>query len=396
MLSIENNTIVYNHLFCQQCGVCQPICPQQAISYSLKENGLSQIAINHDKCILCKKCINICPANTKLSYDNYFEKLLHNKYYLGYNKNELIRKESSSGGCCKTLIIEGLKQRIVDGVYSLKNIDHYPYAEGEFYTQNNIPSYNDIPNSVYHSVMAGKEIHKITKCKRLMVIGTSCQLKAIEKAIKGKYEELIKVCIFCKQQKTLNSTKFMAKIAGTRINDKFAFKAQYRGDGWPGIVRIGTSNLPWDKAALLPFGRRLWTVPGCNICGDPFGLEANADITVMDPWNIRQPNGLGETLITVHSEKGAKIIDSIKQLQLESYKYQDILPALGIKDIKRKQELTFFFKGENCSTKILIAGKAEILQRRFLIHIAEKLPKLPLIFYRIIFRLPDLRNIILK
>lgn len=41
---------------------------------------------------------------------------------------------------------------MVDGVYSLRCSESYPFAEGGgFYTQDNIPQYEEIPNSIYHS-----------------------------------------------------------------------------------------------------------------------------------------------------------------------------------------------------------------------------------------------------
>ena len=63
---------------------------------------------------------------------------------------------------CKTLIIESLKNNLADGVYTLRKTGRYPYAEGEFYTKENIPRYDDIPNSVYHSVLACREVKKNT------------------------------------------------------------------------------------------------------------------------------------------------------------------------------------------------------------------------------------------
>lgn len=93
-----------------------------------------------------------------------------------------------------------------------------------------------------------------------MIVGTSCQLRALEKIAKNKCNELINICIFCKQQKTLDSTRFLAKIIGEKINKDKKFYAQYRGTGWPGIVKINNSSLPWHRAAQLPL------VGGYGLC----------------------------------------------------------------------------------------------------------------------------------
>lgn len=396
MLTIKNNIVSYSYEFCQQCGICIAECPKCAISLQSVNNGLNKIIIDNNKCILCKRCINACPANKEDDFNGYFEEFPPKKYFLGYNSNDKIRKESSSGGVCKTLIIEGLKSGYLDGIYTLKKTDKYPYAEGEFYTKENIPDYCDLPNSIYHSVMACTNINRIEKCNRLMIVGTSCQLRALEKVAKNKCNELIKICIFCKQQKTLDSTRFLAKIIGENINNDNKFYAQYRGTGWPGIVKINNSSLPWHRAAQLPFGRRLWTVPGCDVCGDSFGIESNADMSLMDPWIIRGRNELGETLITIHTEKGLDILRHIPNIVLEDKSYTEVEPALSLKDVWRKQQLVPFFRGEKCENKIIKAGKAEIKQRKILSYIAKNFPKMPILFYRILCKFPDLRNKILK
>lgn len=397
MLNFFDHKIFYSYDKCQQCGLCEAVCPKHAISFEVLDDGTHKVIVDNEKCILCQRCVQCCPANKIENYNDYFKYFPNKQYFLGYNVNNKIRRESSSGGVCKTLIIESLKSNLVDGVYTLGKIDVYPFAEGVFYTQNNIPDYDDIPNSVYHSVMICQNIKKIQKCKRLMLIGTSCQLRAMNEALKGKVEEVINVCIFCKQQKTLNSTRFLAKIMGTTIPKDKNFFVRYRGRGWQGIVQVNKAELSWSRAASIPFGHRLWTIPGCNICGDAFGINSDADFSLMDPWNICQPNDLGETLITVHTDRGKNLLGQIANIKLEPNSFDVVKPALDLKDIWRKQQLVPFFRGEKCSDVIYAAGKAEVRQRKFLCILVETLPRMPIIFYRVLCRLlPDFRNRILK
>lgn len=396
MLKFNNNQVNYNFNLCQQCGACSAICPKNAISYTNRPDGLHDIIIDTNTCVKCGKCINICPANSTADYENYFNNFDSKSYFLGYNKNAQIRKASSSGGVCKTIITESIDKHIIDGVYSLKNCNSFPYASGEYYDSDNRPDYSTLPNSVYHSVMACQNINDIKQFDKLMVVGTACQLRAITNIIGNKCKELIKICIFCKQQKTIESTKFLARIMGTEIPDNYVFSAKYRGQGWPGMVEINNTRLPYSRASLIPFGRRLWTVPGCNICGDPFGILATADTTLMDPWNIEKENDLGKTLVVVHTQKGYELLKKIEGLNLESITYNTACQALSIKDIHRKQLLIPFFLGEKCSLKINMAGKAEQFQRTYLKFIINLLPKMPILAYRILYKIPDLRNLILK
>lgn len=185
MLKLIDNQIKYSFDFCQQCGACRYVCPTNAIAFQRVDNGLKKIIIDSEKCVRCQRCLRTCPANRKLHILDYVESLKRKHYCFAYNDDASIRHSSSSGGACKTIIIESLKCGLVDGVYSLKKLEYYPSAVGEFYTKDNIPSYDDLPNSVYHSIMACTEINKVVKVHRMMIVGTSCQLYALEKALKG-------------------------------------------------------------------------------------------------------------------------------------------------------------------------------------------------------------------
>lgn len=393
MISLKNGEISFDINGCQQCGACGAVCAKSAIGYNDRANGTKDIVIDQARCVKCMRCVNVCPANRELHDDAYMERLKETKYYLAYNESEEIRRNSSSGGVCRTLIIEALKNDIVDGVYSLRKMDKYPSAIGEFYTHENIPEYDDIPNSVYHSIMACTALKKVHHVKRLMLVGTSCQLYALEKALKGKYEELIKVCIFCKQQKTLDSTKWLAKAMGVKMPSKQNLSTRYRGDGWPGVLKVMEGSLPWNMAAGLPFGRHLWTVPGCDLCGDPFGIEVGADLSLMDPWSIKEPNDLGETLVSVYTEKGLSILESFQTIIKEKKTYYEIAPALGEFDVICKRLLQPFYKGEKVEKKIEKAGMAETKQRKQLEWMLESLPKMPFVFYRFLNKVyPKIRN----
>lgn len=183
---------------------------------------------------------------------------------------------------------------------------------------------------------------------------------------------------------------------GADISDIKESCPRYRGGGWPGTVKIKESTLSYNRAAQIPFGKRLWSIPGCDVCGDSFGKNAKADITLMDPWGIRKQNELGETLITVHSENGEKILQSCKSLNLEKKEYTEIQQALSLKDVWRKQVCESVLRKKTCNKRYYLAVKAESIQRKLLRSIIGHLPQLPIICYRIIAKLPDIRNLILK
>ena len=384
--------------YCQQCGACKAVCPAGAISFTPCQNGLNRILVDNTKCIRCRKCIRVCPSNREAVFDqSYFDALKEKKYFLAANSDTDIARKCSSGGACKTMIIDALTQGLVDGVYSLKKTDHYPFAEGELYTKDNLPDFDSLPNSIYHSVMSCENLNRINRVNRLMIVGTACQLHALSVALKGKVQSLVKICIFCKQQKTFDSTRYFARILHEDISVHSPFLVSYRGNGWPGFVTLNHRSIPYAKASVLPFGRRLWTVPGCDICGDPFGQNEDADLTLMDPWGIGTAHESGQTLVVVGSAVGLQLLNDISGLEKSEIDYPTAKVSLGLKDIWRKQVLIPYYKGKSCSELIRKAGMAETRQRLFLTSLIEHLPSMPFLFYRLLNKfIPRRRNAILQ
>lgn len=386
MIQQDQNAYYINNKLCQQCGTCISICNKNAINYKRNiQTGLLELSILKDRCIGCGLCYKVCPANKNTTLTN-IKKFCKNKtYYIGSNNKNKIRLQSSSGGIARTIIIEGLKNGIFDGVYTLKKTNEYPFAEVFFYTKETIPNYNDIPNSIYHSVPLNLKIKDIKKCDKILIVGTTCQLLALSQYLKNKCNEIYTLCIFCKQQKSFESTRFIAKLAGVklkRFNDIESFS--YRGDGWPGYCAFNGKKIAWEKAALMPFGKKLWMVPGCNICGNPFGIDV--DITVLDPWNIEK-NNAGKNLIIIHTEKGKEVLNQTPNLILEKKQIIDIEKSLMYDDIIKKNKLIPYFKGCTNDRQLILTGKSVEKQRHYLQLFLTLSPKLPFIIYKILSRL---------
>lgn len=387
MIELNKNEVFIDQKFCQQCGACLAVCRQNAITSNRDcKDGLLRIEIDPNKCVGCKMCYNVCPANKESKIVDVDKYCKSKKYLIGHNKNDIIRRKASSGGIARSIIVEGLTSGFFDGVYTLKKSDSYPFAEGCFYTQDNIPSFDDIPNSVYHSVPMNLNMTEIKKCKRLLIVGTSCQLRSLKVFLRNKCEEIYTLCIFCKQQKNFKSSRFIAKLAKEKLTSFDDIKTfSYRGNGWPGACEFNGKKVAWGVAALMPFGKKLWTIPGCDICGNPFGDEA--DITVLDPWIIHNANNLGDNLIVVHNEKGYNLLVSINCIEYEEMDYSAIECSLMIGDIKRKNRLIDFFRGKECTPDIIKEGKKFVKKRKFYERFFENTPRLPLIVYKILARI---------
>ena len=94
---------------CLFCKACINICPKQAISMYRDEYGFAYPIIDNQKCINCNLCEKICQyINTPKHND------LPRRAFVAQNKNETIRKESTSGGIFSAIAEEIIKNNFSD------------------------------------------------------------------------------------------------------------------------------------------------------------------------------------------------------------------------------------------------------------------------------------------
>lgn len=77
---------------CSGCGLCEIICPKQAIKLKKNNEGFLYPTIDKTKCINCNLCKRKCPS---INYINENDK---NDFYMAWSKNKKIVRSSSSGG----------------------------------------------------------------------------------------------------------------------------------------------------------------------------------------------------------------------------------------------------------------------------------------------------------
>lgn len=386
MLSLVSGKIHFDIDQCMQCGACIPICPTHSLSTLLLQNGLRNITCDDTTCTRCKICVRVCPVPPAIQSNFKYEEYLDNvQSVLGWSRDPQVRRMSSTGGIARTLIVEGLRSGIFDGAYSLIKTATFPFAEGKIIESAN---YTDIPNSIYHPVMTMENLQLTKKYRNFLVVGTSCQLATAEKLVRGKVDNLYRVCIFCKQQKTFNSTKALAKRLGEKNFEQSSFHiSQYRGPDWPGTVQINTRSIPYDKAAALSFGRRLWQVPGCSLCTDPFGSDS--DLSLMDPWGIETKGTPGKNLIFIATDKGKQLLQAFSSyIKIESIQMTTARCCISPSDLEYKR---LFRERRKNGFKTGLPERLEKLQATTLEYLTSKF-RFPTFVYKLLAHLPDVKT----
>lgn len=394
MLIFEKHKLFFDPTRCTQCGACIAACDKDALSAKLLDNGLYDILINEEVCTRCGSCVVVCPAkhlaNRKIG-EGTWDKL--SQAVLSYSRNDDIRRNASSGGAARMVLAGAVETGLCDLAYSLRSISEYPWAEGSFFT--NPVNLNSIPGSLYLPILAMKNLRFDRMPKSLVLIGTCCQLIGATQLLKGTVEHVFKIALFCKQQKTLASTLFIAKRMGiTPENIKKMKHIRYRGNGWPGDVCIDGRCIPWEDVAALPYGKRLWRIPGCRTCPNPFGVDV--DLTLADPWGIECNDTLGKTMVLVWSTKGQQLLESAMDLVIDrQLGIDDIKHSIDWDDMLKRQALTDYYAGCETPFRVSLAGRIDRLQTSFYEKILERV-WLPGMAYKVLAHLPDIGGMCLS
>ena len=360
MLYFEENRLHFNKSRCCQCGTCLAACPEGALKAALQACGLFSIECNESLCTRCGTCLGVCPArklpDNPLTDDNWANL---KGTFLIYARDEKQRFRASSGGVARILLAGLVDRGLVDCAYGLRKSLTYPWAEGRFWKRPVDPS--EVPGSMYLPVMANENLKLKAATKTMLVIGTPCQLLGAERLLKNQTQRIYKIAIFCKQQKTFGFLHFMARRLGVSFDQESTMEISFRGEGWPGRLRIGSKSIAYEHAAALPFGKRLWRVPGCLFCPNPCG--ANADLTLADPWGIEQPGALGKTLTLVWTKQGQDLIDQNKELLgIEPIDVVSAKISLDWPGVQRKQRLADYYLGRKVRFRTMLGGIGERIQ----------------------------------
>ena len=293
MLSFDKGKIVFHAKRCCQCGACLTACVADALQLSHDQYGLGHIHVDHAKCTGCRQCLRVCPAH-QLSFLRLDEKIWSTVSLKGlaWHAAGKVRRDASSGGAGRAIAAGCLASGTCDAVYLMTKRPHAPWAAGTIVK--GVLDVQAVASSVYRPILFLENLRLDHSITSLAMVGTTCQLLAASKLLKGKVQQFIRIAILCKQQKHLGFTRFIGKRLGVRSSTDAEEKVTYRGAGWPGLMTIAQRSMDYEQAAAIPFGKRLWRVPGCRLCVNPLGYHP--DVTLADPWGIDTGSTTGRTM----------------------------------------------------------------------------------------------------
>lgn len=309
-----NVSIIRDKNLCCGCGLCDSICPIDAINYSS-----NTFELDEDLCFNCGLCFTCCPRsffpNTLKRYTESSEpevKFLEqlNYYYEIYSaqtNDERIKSVAQNGGIVTSLLRTAFREKVIDATIAVSVSDepHKPLpviidreeellrAAGTNYT--NTPSL--------------KISHNARNYKNIAIVGTPCMMEALKKISfypfnKPFYENIaLKIGLFClelfdyEKMKKLLKTEFqisLDKNVKQMVIEKGRFYVFYK-DG--SIFTIPIKKL--KKYARL----------ACFFCDDLTSEQADISVGSIgskSEWST----------VIIRTKKGADLFEKALNLQL--------------------------------------------------------------------------------
>lgn len=179
-----------NKNYCCGCTACVHICPVKCIEMREGSDGFLYPVADSVKCIDCHKCEQVCPVESLFNLNTETES------FIAYNKNEEVRKQSSSGGIF-TAVAEWIlnSDGVVFGAAFDENFtvchiavstkEELEKLRGSKYVQSGL-------GNAYPLVKQHLESNR-----RVLFTGTACQIAGLKKYLNKPYENLYTVDILC-------------------------------------------------------------------------------------------------------------------------------------------------------------------------------------------------------
>lgn len=312
---------------CSGCGLCESVCPVNAIA--VKENNSFLRPEVNDNCINCGKCLASCPGHIEYNPVSYKE--FHYRMY-GHSNNPNVRKEAASGALTTELLKYLLDHSIVDYVITADVYQNNRDLGYIIVDKSNSNRLFAVSGSNYCPTNIGKAIRWIKKNDgKYAVVCLPCLARGINKlkerdAIVDKRIKYV-ITLMCNHVPSYEATDYLLK----KYKIEHPKKIKYRGDGWFGNFRAFRDyesnspffSVPFSKYFESKFSKYFWQ-NACMNCRDHFGSAA--DVCMGDADFIKYRNKFanqGETMVFSNNSQLVYLLNDMHEKKIIST-YNDI------------------------------------------------------------------------
>jgi len=307
--------VLADHTHCTGCGACASGCPKDAISMERDKEGFAYPVADLGKCVHCGRCTAICPILR--------EREPHPlpAAYAAWNRDEGVRKDSTSGGAFTALadyVLEGggvVFGAAFDGRQHLRHVACFRKEDlwrlrGAKYVQSDLGE-------------TFREVRTALESRTVLFSGTPCQVDGLYRYLGCRPENLITCDLVCHGVPSPGVWEDMARSIERRKRQGLqAVRFRNKVTGWKDShFTVVYDDGSVDSAPLFrteygrAFGRALFLRPSCHHCAYT-NLNRPGDFTLGDFWGLR-PDELPEqqergiNLLLVNTAHGSHIFDQL-------------------------------------------------------------------------------------
>ncbi len=301
---------------CCGCSSCANICPKQCIKMVEDFEGFFYPEIDFANCVQCDLCTKSCPTINKSNIDN------KPIFYGCFNKDEIDRKSSSSGGVFHLLCEYVISRNgvVFGAAFDDKFNVLHSYAD-------NMDDCIKFKGSKYLQSVIGKSYIKAKKFldedRLVLFSGTPCQIEGLVCFLKKEYSNLITQDIVCHSVPSLRVWEEYKKyISDNKTITNIDFRNKKNGwDKGTFIAKFDDGSVfeqPYtDTEYIKGFLNGLYSRPSCYDCKFS-NLNRVSDITLGDFWGVQSfypdlYDNKGTSIVLVNSPKGKKLINELKK-----------------------------------------------------------------------------------
>ncbi len=354
------STVNYNH--CIGCGICDTVCPHNAIDMVYTEYKEIQPTIN-DNCTECTTCVKYCPfTNDKIideakkvtqSEDSNSFGLEGSEYFIAYDNREEKRRKSASGGVVTALALDMLENNMIDVVIhaemSMGKIGEIHYNASISRTIDEIES----KRSSFYAPISFEKVLKefIDKQERILFIGVPCIIRAVNDVFKKnrhyKKNRLYTIALSCSHNVNGQFIDFLSESEDISKNEIFKVNLRnkdnlknanhfknhfFKNDSYNGNQTI----LKKDRFKTIfteTWRNYFFSMNICFKCSDFWGYTA--DISIKDAWGKWANDPLAKSIVVIRNKEIQQIFDNNKNITKE---------ILGFDIVANSQKSTTKFK----------------------------------------------------
>lgn len=302
---------------CTGCYACANICPKECITLKSDNEGFWYPYVNTEVCIECGLCEKICPLLHKKTIEN------EPKAYACYNKDEIIRMESSSGGIFTLIAEQVLKNKgvVFGACYNTEFKVMHSYVE----TSQELEAFRGskyVQSKISETYKLAKDF--LVMGRQVLFTGTPCQIGGLKAYLQQDYDNLICIDIICygvPSPKVWGKyISYLEKCSGEATR-RISFRS--KKEGWKRFSisfvfknDVEFSQMHQKNLYMKVFMKNICLRPSCYSCNYK-SIHRQSDITLADFWGIENvlpemDDDKGTSLIFVNSMIGEKMFEGIK------------------------------------------------------------------------------------